>query len=107
MKYPSSGSADLASALFSKERGSGRNCSSQRSSGPIGRLADWRRGTCHRCQRWRAAGWYERFGAACLLDDPLKLILPLTVIADAVTAAEKKRGEERRRPTQTPHLGSA
>lgn len=40
----------------------------------------------------RAAGWYERFGAARLLDDPLKLILPLTIIADAVAAAEKKRG---------------
>jgi GNAT superfamily N-acetyltransferase len=40
----------------------------------------------------RAAGWYERFGAARLLDDPLKLILPLTIIADAVVAAEKERG---------------
>jgi GNAT superfamily N-acetyltransferase len=39
----------------------------------------------------RAAGWYERFGAACLLDDPLKLILPLTVIAEAIAAAEKRR----------------
>lgn len=40
----------------------------------------------------RAAGWYERFGAARLLDDPLKLILPLAVIAEAIAAAEKKRG---------------
>lgn len=30
-----------------------------------------------------AAGWYERFGALPLLDDPLKLILPLAVIARA------------------------
>ena len=39
----------------------------------------------------RAAGWYERFGAARLLDDPLKLILPLTVIAEAIAAVEKRR----------------
>ena len=32
-----------------------------------------------------AARWYERFGAQPLLDDPLKLILPLSVIADAIT----------------------
>ncbi len=31
-----------------------------------------------------AAGWYERFGAVQLLDDPLKLILPLTTIRDAL-----------------------
>ena len=31
-----------------------------------------------------AARWYERFGAMPLLDDPLKLILPLAVIAEAV-----------------------
>jgi GNAT superfamily N-acetyltransferase len=37
----------------------------------------------------RAAQWYERFGAVTLLDDPLKLILPLDVIADAIRAAEK------------------
>ena len=30
-----------------------------------------------------AAGWYERFGALPLLDDPLRLILPLAVIARA------------------------
>lgn len=40
----------------------------------------------------RAAGWYERFGAARLLDDPLKLILPLAVVAEAIAAPEKKRG---------------
>jgi GNAT superfamily N-acetyltransferase len=39
----------------------------------------------------RAAGWYERFGALQLLDDPLKLILPLAVIAEAIAAAEKRR----------------
>ena len=40
----------------------------------------------------RAAEWYERFGAACLLDDPLKLILPLSVIAEAIATTQKKRG---------------
>ena len=39
----------------------------------------------------KAARWYERFGALALLDDPLKLILPLGVIADVTTAAEKHR----------------
>ena len=39
----------------------------------------------------KAAGWYERFGALRLLDDPLKLILPLGIIADAITAAQKHR----------------
>jgi GNAT superfamily N-acetyltransferase len=29
----------------------------------------------------RAAAWYERFGALRLLDDPLKLVLPLDTIA--------------------------
>jgi GNAT superfamily N-acetyltransferase len=29
----------------------------------------------------RAAQWYQRFGAVRLLDDPLKLILPLATIA--------------------------
>ena len=33
----------------------------------------------------RAAGWYERFGALRLLDDPLKLVLPLDTIAAALT----------------------
>jgi hypothetical protein len=31
-----------------------------------------------------AAGWYARFGALVLLDDPLKLILPLVTIANAI-----------------------
>ena len=31
-----------------------------------------------------AVRWYERFGAVRLLDDPLKLILPLAVIAEAL-----------------------
>jgi GNAT superfamily N-acetyltransferase len=39
----------------------------------------------------RAAKWYERFGALPLLDDPLKLVLPLATIANAVRAAETKR----------------
>jgi GNAT superfamily N-acetyltransferase len=39
---------------------------------------------------WGAA-WYERFGAVKLLDDPLKLILPLDVIAAAVGAAGRHR----------------
>jgi GNAT superfamily N-acetyltransferase len=34
-----------------------------------------------------AARWYERFGAMRLLDDPLKLVLPLSVIAEAIAAA--------------------
>ena len=32
-----------------------------------------------------AAKWYERFGALRLLDDPLKLVLPLATIAQAIT----------------------
>ena len=35
-----------------------------------------------------AAHWYGRFGALPLLDDPLKRILPLVVIADAIRKAE-------------------
>ncbi len=35
----------------------------------------------------KAAQWYKRFGALPLLDDPLKLILPLAVIADAIGTA--------------------
>lgn len=35
----------------------------------------------------RAARWYKRFGAQSLLDNPLKLILPLSVIADAIRTA--------------------
>ena len=38
-----------------------------------------------------AARWYERFGALPLLDDPLKLILPLVVIADAIETAGMRR----------------
>jgi GNAT superfamily N-acetyltransferase len=38
-----------------------------------------------------AVRWYERFGAQPLLDDPLKLILPLSVIADAIKTAGKRR----------------
>ena len=37
----------------------------------------------------KAAGWYGRFGAMPLLDDPLKLILPLGIIANAIGAAEQ------------------
>ena len=32
----------------------------------------------------RAAGWYERFGALRLLDDPLKLVLPLDTVSAAL-----------------------
>jgi hypothetical protein len=39
----------------------------------------------------KAARWYERFGALALLDDPLKLVLPLDVFADALAAAGKGR----------------
>ncbi len=38
----------------------------------------------------KAVRWYERFGAVALLDDPLKLILPLVVIADAITMAGRR-----------------
>jgi GNAT superfamily N-acetyltransferase len=39
----------------------------------------------------KAARWYERFGALPLLDDPLKLILPLSVIADAIRTASLQK----------------
>lgn len=39
----------------------------------------------------RAARWYRRFGAQPLLDDPLKLILPLSVIAAAIRAVSTTR----------------
>ena len=39
----------------------------------------------------QGARWYERFGALRLADDPLKLILPLSVIAEAITIAENHR----------------
>jgi hypothetical protein len=35
----------------------------------------------------RAADWYERFGALRLLDDPLRLVLPLSAIRDALVGA--------------------
>jgi hypothetical protein len=35
------------------------------------------------CAKIQTARWYERFGAIRLLDDPLKLILPLAAIAEA------------------------
>jgi GNAT superfamily N-acetyltransferase len=38
-----------------------------------------------------AARWYERFGALVLLDDPLKLVLPLDIIANAIAMAGKGR----------------
>lgn len=34
-----------------------------------------------------AAGWYEKFGAVRLEDEPLTLILPLATISAAITAA--------------------
>jgi len=37
----------------------------------------------------RTALWYERFGALRLIDDPLKLVLPLKTIADALALATK------------------
>ncbi len=39
----------------------------------------------------RAARWYERFGALVLLDDPLKLILPLVVIVEAMRTATRRQ----------------
>lgn len=39
----------------------------------------------------KAARWYERFGAVPLLDDPLRLILPLSIIAVVIAAAGKHR----------------
>jgi GNAT superfamily N-acetyltransferase len=38
----------------------------------------------------RASVWYARFGAVPLMDDPLKLILPLRTIAAALTAASRR-----------------
>ena len=38
-----------------------------------------------------AARWYQRFSALPLLDDPLKLILPLSVIAEAIRTAGRRR----------------
>ena len=45
----------------------------------------------------RAAGWYERFGARLLLSAPLKLILPLRSMAEAIRIAGKLGSE----PTDT------
>jgi hypothetical protein len=39
----------------------------------------------------RAALWYERFGAMRLVDDPLRLVLPLKSIAEALAIAERRR----------------
>ena len=39
----------------------------------------------------RASQWYERFGAVPLLDDPLKLILPLNVIETAIKTISRSR----------------
>ena len=36
----------------------------------------------------RAAGWYERFGALRLLDDPLKLVLPLDTIRSVLEQSD-------------------
>jgi GNAT superfamily N-acetyltransferase len=38
-----------------------------------------------------AVRWYERFGAQPLLDDPLKLVLPLSVIAGAIRTTRRRR----------------
>ncbi len=38
----------------------------------------------------RAAGFYEQFGALRLLDDPLRLVLPLQTIAKALSAVRAK-----------------
>jgi GNAT superfamily N-acetyltransferase len=40
----------------------------------------------------RAARWYEGFGAMRLLDDPLRLVLPLETIAKALQAARRPPG---------------
>jgi GNAT superfamily N-acetyltransferase len=37
----------------------------------------------------KAAQWYVRFGALPLLDGPLKLVLPLSTIAEAIKAVTK------------------
>ncbi|MDP2955560.1 MAG: hypothetical protein Q8N53_03995 [Longimicrobiales bacterium] len=39
----------------------------------------------------QSVGWYERFGALPLLDDPLKLVLPLSVIAEGIGTAGGRR----------------
>lgn len=37
----------------------------------------------------RVAGWYARFGALPLLDDPLKLVLPLATVAESLVRAAR------------------
>jgi hypothetical protein len=37
----------------------------------------------------QAARWYADYGALALIDVPLSLVLPLSVVADALTRAEK------------------
>jgi GNAT superfamily N-acetyltransferase len=39
----------------------------------------------------KAGQWYERFGAVPLLDDPLKLILPLAAVAHAIATSLPSR----------------
>lgn len=39
----------------------------------------------------RAAQWYRRFGAVPLLDDPLRLILPLSTIAATIAMPKPRR----------------
>jgi len=39
----------------------------------------------------QAARWVERFGALRLSDDPLKLILPLSVVAEAIRLSGRRR----------------
>jgi GNAT superfamily N-acetyltransferase len=38
----------------------------------------------------KAVGWYQRFGAVPLLDDPLKLVLPLDVVAETIKTATRR-----------------
>lgn len=38
----------------------------------------------------RAARWYGRFGALPLVDDPLRMVLPLPTIADALRLAQRR-----------------
>ena len=38
-----------------------------------------------------AARWYQRFGALPLLDDPLKLVLPLAAVAEAIHRVARQR----------------
>jgi GNAT superfamily N-acetyltransferase len=38
-----------------------------------------------------AVRWYQRFGALPLLDAPLKLVLPLTVVSEAIETAARQR----------------